>query len=229
MTARCLTCEPALVRADAGSPHDVDVVATTDALRSLVEEGRIRVKRGDVPLADMLDLLDSEQKYTIVSYLECLACGRTIFWGLCVRGAPVFRYVTAAEVSAHRWEEVPPRERWAGIRQRDRQRAALRVIDHRPGAWFLLERGDGSLLLDARYSAGALIDDSVVLLLTDEERSAYRNEGDVFVSRLQELVHSQAPYLSTSPWHARDLSRLYGVAVHAAIADFLGHSGGLGP
>jgi hypothetical protein len=227
MTTPCLTCESALVRADADPPHDIDIVATTDALSSLVEAGRIREKRGDVPLADMLDLLHSEQKYTIVSYLDCLACGRTIFWGLCVRGAPVFRHVAAAEVSAHRWEDVPPREQWAGSRELDHQRSALRVIGHRPGAWFLLERGDGSLLLDARYSNGALIDGSVVLLLSDEERSAYRNEGDVFVNRLQELVHLQAPYLRTSPWHARNLSRLYGDAVDAAIADFRGDQSGV--
>jgi hypothetical protein len=144
MTTPCRTCEAALVRADADPPHDIDVVATTDALRSLVEEGRIREERGDVPLADMLGLLHSDLKYTIVTYLTCLACGRAIFWGLCIRGAPVFRHVAGDEVSTHRWEEVPPREQWAGSRERERQHAALRVIDHRPGAWFLLERGDGS-------------------------------------------------------------------------------------
>ena len=68
--APCLTCEPALVRAGADPPHDIDVLATTDALISLVEEGRIQERRGDVALADVLDLLCSELKYTVVSYLE---------------------------------------------------------------------------------------------------------------------------------------------------------------
>lgn len=74
----------------------------------------MRVLRGDVPLEDMLALLESERKYMISSYLECLDCGRTWHWGLCVRGNPLLRTVDRAAVEHHRWETVPPREEWAG-------------------------------------------------------------------------------------------------------------------
>ncbi|KRB77130.1 hypothetical protein ASE01_10295 [Nocardioides sp. Root190] len=108
----CPTC------AEVGLPREVppgriDAVATTSGLGSLIAAGRLREVRGDVPVSDMLDLASSDLKYTIVSFLECQDCHRTIFWGLCIRGDPILRYADPAEVERRSWEAVPPRARWA--------------------------------------------------------------------------------------------------------------------
>lgn len=113
VTAECATCDTAVVRTDATPPHDVDVVKTIRELIDRVASGRMRYLRGDVPLEDMLALAASEMRYTVVSYLECVDCGRTRFWGLCVRGAPIYRVAAAGEPSARTWEPVPPRHLWA--------------------------------------------------------------------------------------------------------------------
>lgn len=113
MDVSCDVCETALVHNDGKPPHDIAIQLTSDELERRVNDGRMRFIRGDVPLGDMLALAESDLKFTIVSYLECLACGRTWFWGLCIRGAPIYKAVDADAPLRERWEEVPPRERWA--------------------------------------------------------------------------------------------------------------------
>ena len=112
-TVSCDVCETALVHNDGTPPHDIAIQRTSEELQRRVNEGRMRFIHGDVPLGDMLALAMSDLKFTIISYLECLACGRTWFWGLCIRGAPIYRPVDANAPLQERWEEVPPRERWA--------------------------------------------------------------------------------------------------------------------
>lgn len=209
-----------LALAEVEDPHRRDVEAITAALLERVAAGTMREVRGDVPLADMVDLLVSEQKYAIVAFVECLGCARTLFWGLCVRGAPILRRADPTEAEGWRWEAIPPRERWVGAAARERERTALEVVDFQPGAWFLLQRGDGTLLLDARYSYSALIDDSAVVVLSESERAAYDAGGSDYLDDLQQRIHHSAPYREESPWHDRDLTRLYGDAVAAAIRRF---------
>lgn len=108
----CETCDSALVLTDGTPPHNIDVAATTDFLIERVVAGRMRYLRGDVPLEDMLDLAISDMKYTIVSYLQCEDCGRTRFWGLSIRGAPIYKAVDADAPSRWIWDVVPPREKW---------------------------------------------------------------------------------------------------------------------
>lgn len=112
MDTACRTCETALVRSAGEPPHNIDVVRTIDALIFRVNSERMRFLRGDVPLGDMVALAQSDLKYTIVSYLECLECGRTWFWGLSIRGAPIYKTVDADAPAKHPWREVPARERW---------------------------------------------------------------------------------------------------------------------
>lgn len=51
--------------------------------------------------------------------------------------------------------------------------SGLRYVEHEPGMWFLVaQHGDG-LLLDARYSYSAIIDDSALIRLDDGERRAF--------------------------------------------------------
>lgn len=107
----CDTCDTAGVPGSGAIPWDID--ATTGALIQRVSTGRMRELRGDVPLGDMTALLESDLKYTIVSFLECLDCGRVLFWGLCIRGNPILRHADRTEIDHSPWSAVPPRERWA--------------------------------------------------------------------------------------------------------------------
>ncbi len=112
MDAPCNTCDAALVLAAVAPPQWIDVVATTDALASHVHSGRMRYLRGDVPLEQMVSLAESDRKYTIVSFLQCTECERTRFWGLCIRGAPIYRVVEADAPERWLWEPVPPASEW---------------------------------------------------------------------------------------------------------------------
>jgi hypothetical protein len=107
----CKTCDSAGVPGIGALPWDID--ATTEALIDRVSAGRMRELRHDVPLEDMIPLLESELKYTIVSYVECLDCGRVLFWGLCIRGNPILRHADRTEIDRRQWSAVPPRRRWA--------------------------------------------------------------------------------------------------------------------
>jgi len=82
----------------------------------------------------------------------------------------------------------------------------LKVIDHEPHAWFLLE-DEGALYLDAHCSLGVL-DYSVLIALDADETSAYRARGRAFVDQLAERIHDSAPAaaISASPYRSRDLA-----------------------
>lgn len=107
----CDTCDSVGVPGVGALPWDID--ATTEALIDRVRAGRMHELRGDVPLEDMIPLLESELMYTIVSFVECLDCGRVLFWGLCVRGNPILRHAERTEIDHRQWGAVPPRARWA--------------------------------------------------------------------------------------------------------------------
>ncbi|WP_091231524.1 hypothetical protein [Microbacterium sp. 3J1] len=107
----CKTCDSAGVPGTGPLPWEID--ATTEALIDRVAAGRMLELRGDVPLEDMIPLLESELKYTIVSFVDCLDCERVLFWGLCVRGNPILRHADRSEIEHWRWSTVPPRRRWA--------------------------------------------------------------------------------------------------------------------
>lgn len=107
----CQTCDTAGVPSTGALPWDID--ATTAALIRRVGEGRMHELRHDVPLEDMIALLESELQYTIATFMDCRDCGRVLFWGLCIRGNPILRHVQRTAIDRWPWETVPPRERWA--------------------------------------------------------------------------------------------------------------------
>ncbi len=99
----------------------------------------------------------------------------------------------------------------------------MRYVDHEPGTWFLVERGD-ELFLDARYSYSALIDDSALILLDENETAAYREGGHEYLTTLAHDIHNSAPYREESKYRERDLfrgegSKEYRNLVRAAIAE----------
>ena len=110
----CTTCgiDAVVLRNGRTPPHDVDAPSTTANLIERVRDGRMQYLRGDVPLEDMVDLAEADMKYTIVSYLRCSVCEQTQLWGLCIRGAPIYKPVASDAPSRWPWSEVPPRELW---------------------------------------------------------------------------------------------------------------------
>ncbi|SDH88373.1 hypothetical protein [Agrococcus jejuensis] len=102
--------------------------------------------------------------------------------------------------------------------------SGLRYVDHEPGMWFLVAQHGDDLLLDARYSYSAVIDDSALIRLDDAERRAYAEGGHDAMTRLAQRIHHSAPYREDSRFHARDLhrgedGRAWRDAVGGAIAE----------
>ena len=87
----------------------------------------------------------------------------------------------------------------------------MRVVDCGPQSWYLFDDGE-NLYLDARYVYSALIDDSVLIRLSDAERAAYMEHGHAYLDRLQEEIHNSGPYVDGTPYSRRDLYRQDGGA-----------------
>ena len=83
----------------------------------------------------------------------------------------------------------------------------MKVLDHEPHAWFLLE-DEGTLYLDAHCSF-SVFDYSVLIALDADETSAYRAKGRPYLDELAERIHNSAPAaaISTSPYRSRDLRK----------------------
>jgi len=93
----------------------------------------------------------------------------------------------------------------------------MRVVDHEPQWWFLLEE-DGSLFLDVNCNHG-FVGYDFLLALSAEEHRAYEHEGRGFISRLATEIQDSAPIVkgSTSRFKGRDVSRTYADKVTQAV------------
>jgi len=100
----CDCCESALIYNNE-YPEYINIKATNDELIKRCNAGKMHVIRGDCPLEMMLSLLEADTVYTIVQFLHCNVCGKTIFWGLCIRGDPIFKIVERYEVEQWRWTD----------------------------------------------------------------------------------------------------------------------------
>lgn len=102
----------------------------------------------------------------------------------------------------------------------------MRVLDHEPHFWFLL-RGDDGLLLDVNCSHGAF-GYSVLLSLNEDETRAYEAGGHGYLSELAGAIQFSAPDVrgSTSAYNGRNIHRLHGDAVTAAVLAWRGASPG---
>jgi hypothetical protein len=82
----------------------------------------------------------------------------------------------------------------------------VKVLDHEPHAWFLLE-DEGAFYLDAHCSLSVL-DYSVLIALDADETSTYRAQGRPYLDALAERIHNSAPAAagSTSPYRSRNLA-----------------------
>lgn len=93
----------------------------------------------------------------------------------------------------------------------------MRVVDHEPHAWFLLEH-EGALLLDAHVSWSAFTF-TFVMALDDDERAAYETHGHDYLTQLAAAVQDSAPMSPDhgSPYADRNVADEHGQAVHAAV------------
>jgi hypothetical protein len=83
----------------------------------------------------------------------------------------------------------------------------MRVLDHEPHSWFLLEDGD-TLYFDANCNHGIAGFD-VLIALDPAEASAYTAAGRGYLDQLARDIQYSAPGVvgSTSPFTSRDLRR----------------------
>ena len=101
----CPCCEAAVIYNNERPPHNINIKATCDEIIKRCASKEMSVIRGDCPLDLMLDLLAADTVYTIVQFLQCNVCGKTIFWGLCIRGAPIYKTVERHEADSWPWED----------------------------------------------------------------------------------------------------------------------------
>ena len=113
----CPVCDDVAIRPDppTASRRPIDVERTTAALIRRTAAGQMRVLRADVALEDMLPLAESELRYTVVSFLQCMHCHATKLWGLCIRGEPLYRTEAPGAELRWRWQPVPPRHEWVPV------------------------------------------------------------------------------------------------------------------
>ncbi len=100
----------------------------------------------------------------------------------------------------------------------ERQEAAsVKVLDHEPYRWFLLE-DSGDLLLDVSCQH-SFISYNVLIQLTSDEIQEYRQRGRDYLNWLSEDVHNSAPILkvSQSIYKGRNISSLHKERVIDAI------------
>lgn len=62
-------------------------------LEAMLAQNRIEVYAGDCPFGEALEVLNSDQHYTVSFYLECSRCYDIYFFGACIRGTPVYKKV----------------------------------------------------------------------------------------------------------------------------------------
>lgn len=225
-----MTCDSARTSSDGTPPHDIDIAATTAALQDRVAAGRMREVAGDVPLADMIDLFAADMKYTIVSFLECLDCGQLLEWGLCIRGAPIFKHIGASTLDAKWWDEVPERFKWIGtasfaaldagakaseirsavtgrdsVGQSATPVQAMQVVAGLTGSWFLLQRGV-DLFLSVRPSR-EVAENTLLFRLDAAEKAEYERHGKEFLHELLDSIDGEVRGQNGSGFDARTLYR----------------------
>ncbi|UTC74707.1 hypothetical protein E4O03_10960 [Treponema sp. OMZ 792] len=62
-----------------------------ELLLSKIENKQLKIYAGDCKFKDMLKIIDEELHFTVCFYLQCPACGIFYFFGVCIRGAPVYK------------------------------------------------------------------------------------------------------------------------------------------
>ena len=100
----------------------------------------------------------------------------------------------------------------------------MRIIGHRPQAWFLAE-DEGHLFLDVNCNSG-IVGFSLLTQLTAAERAAWTEGGDGFLDTLAEQMQNAGPRIVATrgagePWSTRfnETVNAWLAAQRAALAD----------
>ena len=218
----CPTCSELLVRSDDG-PHGLDIDATIRELASALAAGLLTENPARVGIADLRPLHDSGLMDRVECQLTCTTCRRVLCFTLFRDAGPTFDYYAASDASMRPHEPIPPVEQWGDAARIAQAEEVLQYVDHKPGGWFLLRRGE-ELYLDARYSYSGTIDSSALILLDEMELATYRASGRDYLSDLGMRIHNNGPFRKESPYFERDLYRgpdreRYRREVSAAVAD----------
>ncbi|HEY1133703.1 MAG TPA: hypothetical protein VGE77_03945, partial [Nocardioides sp.] len=204
----CPTCADLLVRGGSetseGSGMDVD--ATVAAVAAALAAGLLTEDVHRVRLADLRPLHASGLMDHVESQLTCTTCRRILCLALRRDGAPTLGHHVLDEARRHPLEPVPPVEQWGDAARIAAAEAAMRYVDHQPGAWFLVEQ-QGALFLQARYVISSMADDSALVRLDATEVAAYRVGGHDYLSALARRIHDGSPHRPGTPFHDRDLLR----------------------
>lgn len=82
----------------------------------------------------------------------------------------------------------------------------MRVLDHQPQAWFLLEE-DATLYLDVSCEHSS-VGYGVLIALNDPERAAYAAHGRAYLDQLADSISYSAPGVigNASPYKGRNLT-----------------------
>lgn len=217
----CAVCADLLIRA--ADDDEVDVAATTLALQAALDAGDLTEDLHWVRLADLEPLHASGLMQRVESQLTCTSCRRIICFALYRDSPATFQHHVLNDARQHPLEAIPPVDLWGDQARVAAERDAMRYLDHRPGAWFLVGQ-NGELYLQARYVVNSMVDASALIRLDEAERAAYRIDGHDYISELARRINDDGPHREQSPFRERDLYRGpdaggYKDAVAAAIVN----------
>ena len=96
----------------------------------------------------------------------------------------------------------------------------MKVVDHEPHWWFLLEEG-GALIVDANCSH-SVFSYSFAMHMNPDEVAQYRSKGRNYIGELAQAIQDSGPNLknSRSAFNGRDVTPQYSEAIMAAIAQW---------
>lgn len=102
----------------------------------------------------------------------------------------------------------------------------MKVIDHAPHSWFLLE-DEGRLYLDTNCTH-SFVGYSVLIELDGHEKQELRERGRDYLHRLSQDINDSAPILqaSRSPYKSRDLTQARGREVTEAVTAWKARTSG---
>jgi len=60
---------------------------------SKIEQNEMEIYAADCPIEKIMETVEKEEHYTICTYLKCLKCKNYYFFGICIRGEPVYKKI----------------------------------------------------------------------------------------------------------------------------------------
>ncbi|SFI02733.1 hypothetical protein SAMN04515618_10870 [Collimonas sp. OK307] len=101
----------------------------------------------------------------------------------------------------------------------------MKILDHEPQQWFLVQDGD-AVLLDVACSHSAFQYD-FQLELNEAEKAAYAEGGHTYLNRLTYSIHYSAPGVigNSSPYKSRKLEAVKVAQMQISILSWVRENG----